>query len=98
MRENRKILRQNNTDSSRLETALAWGAVVLIGAGVLSFVAVLVVAALQSRHSLVGGPYQALAWIGYVGVPVGFLMLFTLLILNARRRSKTSRHPIAQRR
>lgn len=78
------------TQQSKLETVLAWGAVVCIGASVLSFLAVLIIAAIQSMRETPGGAYQALAWIAYVGMPAGFTMLFTLLIINLRKRSKNN--------
>lgn len=73
---------------SKLETFLGWGAVILIGASALSYFTILAIAAVQSLRGTPGGAYQALAWVAYIGMPIGFLLLFILLFLNIRKRGK----------
>ncbi|MBB4072011.1 hypothetical protein [Canibacter oris] len=89
-------MRKNNSNNqtvqnSKLESVLAWGAVICIGASVLAFLVVLIIGAIQSTREVPGGSYQAIAWIAYVGMPLGFLMLFTLLFMNLSKRKREQR-------
>ncbi|WP_167143621.1 hypothetical protein [Canibacter zhoujuaniae] len=74
--------------SSRLELFLGWGSVSLILISVLAFFVTLIFAAFLSPEELNRNGIRQLVWIAYVGLPVGFAMLFTLLFLDSRKRRK----------
>lgn len=86
-----KKVKNEPAASSKLEVALGWVATVFIGVSVLAFLAVLIIAALQTTAGQPGGAYQILATVALFGLPIGFLALFALLLLNARKRSKHNR-------
>ena len=71
---------ENN--QSRIESVLAFMAAGVIGVSLLTMLA-----ALLTR--LVGGqPWAVLAQLPLIGLPFGFLLIITLLLVSLRRRSR----------
>lgn len=71
-----------------LERILAYAAVSIIVIAVASFITTLIVAMVAGREVLAQGMWQVVTFISYVGLPVGFLLVITLLIMNFRRRGR----------
>lgn len=72
-----------------LERVLAYSAVTIIGLSVASFFATLIAALVGvSRTTLAAGFWPVVAWVGYVGLPVGFGLVLVLVLVTRRRRIK----------
>ena len=73
--------------ASRLERVLAYLSLFVVAIAVASFFAPLI-AALSgvSQETLAIGFWPVVAWIGYVGLPIGFLLIIALLLVTRRRR------------
>lgn len=71
-----------------LERILAYSSVTIIVIAIASFLTTLVVALAGGREVLAEGLWQVVTAISYIGLPVGFLLLIVLLIINFRRRGK----------
>lgn len=78
----------NQEKHSVLERILAYAAVSIIVIAVASFITTLIVAMVAGREVLAQGMWQVVTFISYVGLPVGFLLVITLLIMNFRRRGR----------
>lgn len=76
--------------SSKLEAVLAYLAVFCIAASVIAYLATLILAMVLGRAALTENGLQNIAFVGYVGLPVGFVIVVVLLIRNMCARS--SRH------
>lgn len=74
--------------SSVLERILAYASVTIIVIAVLSFLTTLIVALAGGREVLAEGLWQVVTAISYIGLPIGFLLLIILLIMNFSRRGK----------
>lgn len=74
---------------SRLERFLAFAAVIIIALAVVAFFVTLMVGLTDSgRETLASGAWPVAVWTSYVGLPVGFVLIVALLIVNNRRRAK----------
>lgn len=74
---------------SRLERTLAYLALVVIAIALASFFATMIAAlAGVSREILAIGFWPVVAWIGYVGLPIGFLLIIALLLVTRHRRKQ----------
>lgn len=74
---------------SRLERILAYLALFVIAIALASFFATMIAAlAGVSRETLAIGFWPIVAWIGYVGLPIGFLLIISLLLVTRRRRKQ----------
>ena len=74
--------------NSVLEKVLAYASVSMIVVAVVSYLTTLIVAMVAGREALVGGIWQFVTFIAYVGLPVGFLLLIALLVINFSRRGR----------
>lgn len=61
----------------------------VIGLSVLCFLALLVAGLAGVEVS--GGFWTLIAWIPYVGLPIGFIFIVVLLLLGVRRRSRAAK-------
>ncbi len=73
----------------RLERIFASMVAAIIGLSLLCFVVLLVAGLMGTRMS--EGLWPVLAWIPYVGLPVGFVLIIILLLLGVRRRGKAAK-------
>lgn len=74
---------------SRLERVLAYAAVTIVALAVLAFFVTLVIGLTDSgREILASGGWPLVVWTSYIGLPIGFVLIITLLIVNNRRRAK----------
>jgi len=74
--------------NSILEKALAYTSVSIIVIAVASYLTTLVVAMVAGREALASGLWQFVTVVAYVGLPIGFLLLIALLIINFSRRGR----------
>ena len=74
--------------NSVLEKALAYTSVTIIAVAVASYLTTLVVAMVAGSEALAGGLWQFVTVIAYIGLPVGFLLLIALLVINFTRRGR----------
>ena len=71
------------------EKLLAYSSLTIIVLSVVSFFATLFAALFGvEREVLAEGFWPVVTWIGYVGLPVGLVLMITLLILTGRRRKR----------
>lgn len=78
--------------STRLERTLAFLSLSIIAIAVISFFATLVAGLLGvTREELASGLWPVVTWVSYVGLPVGFVLMITLILLTRRRRSRAMR-------
>lgn len=72
-----------------IERVLAFAILVTIVAAVISFVAVLVASANGvERDDFTQGIWPFVTWVSYVGLPVGLVLILSLLVMNMRRRAR----------
>lgn len=74
--------------SSVLEKILAYTSVSIIVIAVGAYLTTLVVAMAAGREVLADGLWQIVTFISYIGLPIGFVLLITLLIMNFSRRGR----------
>ena len=74
--------------NSVLEKAHAYTSVSIIVIAVASYLTTLIVAMAAGPKALAGGIWQFVTVIAYVGLPVGFLLLIALLVINFSRRGR----------
>lgn len=77
------------TPTDRIERVLAAMVASIIALSLLCFVVLLVAGLVGTDVST--GLWPVVAWIPYVGLPVGFLLIVTLLLLGVRRRGKAAK-------
>lgn len=71
------------------EKLLAYSSLTIIVLSVVSFFATLFAALFGvEREVLAEGFWPVVTWIGYVGLPVGLVLMITLLIMTGRRRKR----------
>lgn len=78
-------------DAPIAERVLAFTSLGLIALSVLSYLATILAAVFTNRQVLTESVWPVVVWFSYVGLPVGFVLLITLLVLNMRRRSRAQR-------
>ena len=71
-----------------IEKILAYTSISIIVIAVISYITTLIVAMAIGREVLAEGLWQAVTFIAYVGLPLGFALLITLLIINFSRRGR----------
>ncbi len=71
-----------------VEKILAYSSISIIAIAVASYLTTLIVAMVAGRKVLADGLWQVVTFIAYVGLPVGFVLLITLLIVNFSRRGR----------
>lgn len=74
--------------SSVLEKILAYTSVSIIVIAVGAYLTTLIVAMAAGREVLADGLWQIVTFISYIGLPIGFVLLITLLIMNFSRRGR----------
>lgn len=75
-----------------IERILAFAILVTIAAAVASFVAVLIASANGvAREDFTEGIWPFVTWVSYVGLPIGLVLILTLLIMNMRRRARQNK-------
>lgn len=74
--------------NSVLEKALAYTSVSIIVVAVASFITTLIVAMVAGRGDTLSQLWKIVAAIAYIGLPVGFLLLIALLVINFTRRGR----------
>lgn len=78
-----------SNNASVLEQILAYAALTIIGVAVVSFFATLIAALSGVDQSvLTDGFWPFITWLGYVGLPIGFVLIITLIIITRRRRKR----------
>ena len=78
-----------STDSSKyplVERLLAYSSLAIIAVAVAAYLTTLMVAMIGGRDALAGSMWPVVVWISYVGLPIGFVLLVVLLVLNFSRR------------
>lgn len=78
------------------EKVLAYSALSIIAFAIISFFATLIAALVGvEREVLAQGFWPVVTWVGYVGLPIGFVLIIVLITITRRRRKtelrKTSR-------
>ncbi len=71
-----------------IEKILAYSSISIIVIAVISYITTLIVAMAAGSEVLAEGLWQVVTFIAYVGLPVGFALLITLLIINFSRRGR----------
>ena len=71
---------------SVLERLLAYSAIIIIVIAVVAFLTTLVVAMVAGRTALENSLWPLVTWLAFYGLPIGFVLLVTLLIINFSRR------------
>lgn len=74
-----------------IERLLAYASIAIIGAAVAAYLTTLIVALVAGRKALVAGLWPIVDWIAFYGLPIGFLLLVTLLVISFVRRGRASR-------
>lgn len=74
--------------NSVLEKILAYSSVSIIVIAVVSYLTTLIVAMVSGREALASGLWQFVTFIAFYGLPVGFLLLIVLLIINFTRKGR----------
>lgn len=83
---------QESSTPSLLERILAYATITIIAAALLSFFATLIVG-MADREALASGLWPVVYGLSLFGLPVGFVLLVTLLIVNqSRRRAEFKRN------
>lgn len=78
-----------STDSNKflvVERVLAFASLAMIAVAVVAYLTTLIVAMAAGREALATSLWPLIVWISYVGLPVGFLLLIALLVINFSRR------------
>lgn len=71
---------------SALERVLAYAAISIIVVAVASYLTTLIVGLAGGRHLLAAGLWPVVTWIAFYGLPIGFVLLVALLVINFSRR------------
>ncbi len=71
-----------------IEKILAYSSISTIVIAVVAYITTLIVAMVAGREALAGGLWQVVTFIAYVGLPVGFVLLIALLVINFSRRGR----------
>ena len=82
-------MKRMSTDSSKfpvVERLLAYSSLTIIAVAVAAYLTTLVVAMVAGRDALAASMWPVVVWISYVGLPIGFVLLMILLVLNFSRR------------
>ncbi|MBN9140932.1 MAG: multidrug ABC transporter ATPase [Micrococcales bacterium] len=74
---------------NRIERVLAAMIAAVMGVSIIAIVATMIAAA--SGASMSGGIWPALVLIGYIGLPLAFLMIVTFLVASSVRRRRLAR-------
>jgi TRAP-type C4-dicarboxylate transport system permease small subunit len=79
-----------NTPPSRVQRSLTFMIAAVIGLSVLAFIAIIIGLA---THTLDYDQqiWQVIYFVPYFGLPIGFLLIFVLLIISIRRRRQDAR-------
>ena len=76
---------------SLIEKILAYAAISIIAIAVVTYLVTLIVGLADGRYLLANGLWPLVAAIGFYGLPIGFLLLFVLLIISFTRRARAAR-------
>jgi TRAP-type C4-dicarboxylate transport system permease small subunit len=79
-----------NTPPSRVQRSLTFMIAAVIGLSVLAFVALLIGMATQTLD-YDNQLWQVVFFVPYFGLPIGFVLIFVLLIISIRRRRQDAR-------
>lgn len=80
---------QEHNNPTLTEKVLAFSSLSIIAFAILSFFATLIAALVGvERETLAQGFWPIITWIGYVGLPIGFVLMIVLLIVTRRRRKR----------
>jgi TRAP-type C4-dicarboxylate transport system permease small subunit len=83
---------KTETNAPLIERILAFAILVTIAAAVISFVAVLIASANGiERDDFTQGIWPFVTWVSYVGLPIGLVLILTLLVMNMRRRARENK-------
>lgn len=78
-----------NSRLERFQRILAYMVASIIGVSILCFLAIIIGTFSGMTGAQFGeGLWPVIAWVPYVGLPLGFLLILVLLFLSLRRRSK----------
>ncbi len=82
----------------RNERILAYAIVAVVGLSIAAFLTVIIATAsgLPGDHFR-GGFWQVIAILPSIGLPVGFILVFILLITNLRRRSRHTQDSLSDK-
>ena len=74
------------------EKVLAYSSLAIIAFALISFFATLIAALVGvERTTLAQGFWPVVTWVGYVGLPIGFVLIVALLTITRRRRKREQR-------
>lgn len=80
---------EHTNNVTGVERFLAFASLSIIAVAILSFFATLIAALAGVEEALLAeGFWPVVTWIGYVGLPVGFVLIIVLLITTMRRRKR----------
>ncbi|MFT4030286.1 MAG: multidrug ABC transporter ATPase [Protaetiibacter sp.] len=74
---------------NRIERVLAAMIATIVGLSILSIIAVMIGAGLGATMS--EGAWPTIAFVGYIGLPIAFLLIVAFLILSTVRRRRLAR-------
>mgnify|MGYP000311231290 CR=1 FL=1 len=80
------MTKSNQSDFSRLESGLAYTAATIVGVSLLTLIGVLIAGA-SGVHTLP----VFLVWIPEVGLPLGMILIISLVAFSARNRRKNDK-------
>lgn len=76
---------------SVIERLLAYAAITIIAVAVAAYLITLVVGLVAGRQALVAGLWPLVTWIGFYGLPAGFVLMIALLVISFTRRGRAAR-------
>jgi TRAP-type C4-dicarboxylate transport system permease small subunit len=81
---------QDSSSSGRAERSLAFMIAATLGLSVLAFLALIIGTAAGVRN-FGEGMWPVVIFLPLIGLPIGFVLMLILLVLNMRRRLRTTR-------
>ncbi|WP_378145389.1 multidrug ABC transporter ATPase [Cnuibacter sp. UC19_7] len=76
--------------ASRLQRTLGFMIVAVIGLSVLCFFAIIIATAV-GVHDFTPAPWPVIGLLPVIGLPIGFVLIFVLLIISVRARGRENR-------
>jgi hypothetical protein len=84
------VAQKNPVNVNRNERIIAYMLASAIGASILSIIAIIAATGLGVRN-FGEGVWPVVIMLPYVGLPIGFLLVITLLVLSGIRKSRAAR-------
>lgn len=87
-----------STEASALERSLAYALVALVVASVISFIAIIVGTMNGlAREDFAEGIWPLATVMPYIGLPLAFVLLITLVLIGGRRRARANSRTTGKR-